>query len=106
MTRGEKIKTAREKCGMSQTMLADKIGVSKQTMYKYESNIVTNIPTDKIEAIAVACHCTPEYLMGWEETAISSTHQKLHAAIDSMSDAQAEALYQLLQTWQSMREKP
>ncbi len=70
MTRGDKIKTAREKCGITQTMLADKIGVSKQTMYKYESNIVTNIPTDKIEAIADVCHCTPEYLMGWSEESL------------------------------------
>lgn len=77
MTRGDKIKTAREKCGITQTMLADKIGVSKQTMYKYESNIVTNIPTDKIEAIADVCHCTPEYLMGWSEE--SSIKEELSA---------------------------
>ena len=67
MTRGEKIKMIRERPGLSQTALADKINVSKQTMYKYENNIVTNIPTDKIEAIALVCHCTPEYLMGWED---------------------------------------
>lgn len=67
MTRGEKIKMIRERLGLSQTALADKINVSKQTMYKYENNIVTNIPTDKIEAIALACRCTPEYLMGWED---------------------------------------
>ena len=67
MARGEKIKKVRERMGLSQTALADKINVSKQTMYKYENNIVTNIPTDKIEAIALACRCTPEYLMGWED---------------------------------------
>ena len=67
MTRGEKIKKVRERMGLSQTALADRINVSKQTMYKYENNIVTNIPTDKIEAIALACRCTPEYIMGWED---------------------------------------
>nr|WP_242843822.1 MULTISPECIES: helix-turn-helix transcriptional regulator [Clostridia] len=35
-----------------QTELAEKIGVSKQTLYKYENNIVTNIPSYKIELIA------------------------------------------------------
>ena len=67
MTRGEKIKTVRERIGLSQTALADKINVSKQTMYKYESDVITNIPSDKIEAIAQICNCSPQYLMGWEE---------------------------------------
>ena len=68
MTRGEKIKAAREHVGLSQTALADKINVSKQTMYKYESDIITNIPSDKIEAIAEVCNCSPQYLMGWDDS--------------------------------------
>ena len=48
-----------------ETDLADKIGVSKQTMYKYENNIVTNIPSDKIELIAKNLGTTPAALMGW-----------------------------------------
>ena len=47
--------------------LADYIGVSKQAVYKYENNIVTNIPTDKVDAIAKRLKVSPAYLMGWEE---------------------------------------
>ena len=50
MTVGERIKKVREKTGMSQVEFADKINVSKQTLYKYENDIITNIPSDKIEA--------------------------------------------------------
>ena len=32
---------------MSQVEFADKINVSKQTLYKYEDDIITNIPSDK-----------------------------------------------------------
>lgn len=32
---------------MSQVEFADKINVSKQTLYKYENDIITNIPSDK-----------------------------------------------------------
>ena len=35
MTIGERIKMAREKNGIAQTDLAIKIGVSKQTLFKY-----------------------------------------------------------------------
>lgn len=66
MTIGERIKRRRIQLGYSQTWLADKIGISKQQMYKYENGVITNIPSDKIEDIANALHCTPSYLMGWD----------------------------------------
>lgn len=66
MTVGERIKAVREGLGMSQVDFADKINVSKQTLYKYENNIITNIPSDKIEAAANIGNVTPAYLMGWE----------------------------------------
>ena len=67
MTVGERIKKVREKIGMSQVDFADKINVSKQTLYKYENNLITNIPSDKIEATAKLGGVSPAYLMGWEE---------------------------------------
>ena len=67
MTIGERIKIAREKNGIAQTDLAIKIGVSKQTLFKYENGIVTNIPSDKIEEIAKITHVSPAYIMGWED---------------------------------------
>ena len=48
MTKGERIKKLRKSMGFSQVEFADRIGVSKQTLYKYENDIVTNIPSDKI----------------------------------------------------------
>ena len=67
MTVGERIKKVRlDTLNMSQVDLAKTIGVSKQTLYKYENNIITNIPTDKIEAIARLAGVSPSYLMGWK----------------------------------------
>lgn len=68
MTIGERIKEIRNNLGMSQVEFADKIAVSKQTLYKYENNIITNIPSDKIEAAARLGNVTPAYLMGWESS--------------------------------------
>lgn len=67
MTIGKRIKELREKRGMSQVDLADKIYVSKQTLYKYENGIITNIPSDKIESIAKVFNISPSYLMGWND---------------------------------------
>lgn len=69
MTVGERIKKVREKTGMSQVDFADKINVSKQTLYKYENNLITNIPSDKIEAVAEIGGVSPAFLMGWIDIA-------------------------------------
>jgi len=66
MTIGDRIKDVREKTGLSQVDFACKINVSKQSLYKYENNIITNIPSDKIEAIAKIGNVSPSYLMGWD----------------------------------------
>lgn len=67
MKKGERIKMRREQLGITQTALADMIGESKQTIYKYESGVVSNIPSDKIEAIANALDVSPAWICGWEQ---------------------------------------
>lgn len=65
---GKRIKELREEIGLSQTDLANRIGESKQTLYKYENNLITNVPSDKIEALSYELGCSPAYLMGWIDT--------------------------------------
>lgn len=67
MTKGQRISNSRKIAGLTQVELAKKVGISKQLLYKYEKGSITNIPSDKIEAIAEACGTTPEFLMGWNE---------------------------------------
>ena len=67
MSKGEKIKRLLEEYNMSQTELAELLGVTKQTVFKYINGIITNIPSDKVEAMCKIFHCSPSYLMGWEE---------------------------------------
>lgn len=67
MSKGEVIRSLRKQMGLSQVELADMIGESKQTLYKYEKGIITNIPSDNIEALARTLKTTPNVLLGWEE---------------------------------------
>ena len=87
MTKGQRITKARVNKNLTATDLADKIGVSKQTLYKYENDIVTNIPSDKIEAIAQACDVSPAYIMGWAAAEDKSYY------IDEKAREIAEFLY-------------
>lgn len=67
MTIGQRIRARREQLGFSQAELAARIGEKPQTLYKYERNIVTNIPITTLEKIAEHLDVTPTYLMGWRE---------------------------------------
>ena len=68
MTKGQRIKRKRISLDYSQTDLADLAGISKQTLYKYENDIITNIPSDIVEKLSYYLQCSPVYIMGWETT--------------------------------------
>ncbi len=63
---GDNIRKYREACGYTQTELADHVGIKKQTLFKYEHNIVTNVPLDMVEKIAAVLNVDPAVLMGWD----------------------------------------
>lgn len=76
MTRGERIRKTREDQGISQVELAERIGESKQTLYKYEAGIITNVPAEKIELIAHILDVSPAWLMGWQDNKYPITNVK------------------------------
>ena len=65
LTIGERIKNLRTSLELSQEELAVAVGTKKQTIHKYETGIITNIPASKIKGMADKLGTTPAYLMGW-----------------------------------------
>lgn len=64
---GNRIKTLRLALKYTLEELGVAVGVSKATIQRYETGIISNIPSDKIELLAKALQTSPAYLMGWEE---------------------------------------
>lgn len=78
MSMGKKIKELREARGMSLEDVAKICGTTRQAIYKYENEIVTNIPYDRIMLLAKALNTTPSQLFGWkEDKKISSDEMQL-----------------------------
>jgi len=75
MTIGDRIRRLREQNNMTQSEVAKIVGIATQTIFKYEKNIVTNIPLDNIEKLSQALHVTPAYLMGWEEISAATNYE-------------------------------
>lgn len=63
---GDNIKKRRKELDMTLEELAKYAGVSKQTISRYETGEIRNIPSDKIEYLAEALKTTPSALMGWD----------------------------------------
>lgn len=74
MTIGEKIKELRISLDLTQEELAYAAGTTKQTIHKYETGIISNIPASKIKALADKLKTTPSYLMGWEDATPSNIY--------------------------------
>lgn len=60
---GQRIRDKREAEGISREDLAEWLGVSRQTVYKWEKGLVKNIDRDYINRMATRWHCDPDWLM-------------------------------------------
>lgn len=113
MSIGKRIKLAREQQNKTLDEVAKLCGTTKQTIFKYENEIVTNIPYDKIVLLSKALDVSPSYLFGWEEKQISPNELSLTEGEKLMlelfrkipKDRQPEAL-ELLRVALKMQQKP
>lgn len=67
MTVGERIKERRKELGITADTIAEKLGVSRSTIFRYEKGDIEKLPVDVLEPIATILHTTPAYLMGWDD---------------------------------------
>ena len=77
MSVGLRIKLAREQRNMTLEDVAKLCETTKQTIYKYENEIVTNIPYEKIVLLSKALDVSPSYLFGWDEKESSPSELQL-----------------------------
>ena len=60
---GKKIRERRKELGMTLDELARAVGVSKQTIFRYEDRTIENIPIDKLHKIAEKLNVSVTYLL-------------------------------------------
>ena len=80
MNIGQNIKKYRLSRGYTLDEVARRVGVSRQTMSRYETGVISNIPSDKIEAIAQALDISPALLMDWPTVWTSDLYHDFQTA--------------------------
>lgn len=61
------MKQRRKEIGFSAEKVAERLGVSPATIYRYEKGDIEKVPVDSLAELAKILQTTPAYLMGWEE---------------------------------------
>ena len=74
---GKRLHELRLERGLTLLDVAKALGTSKQTISRYEKEIITNIPKEKIEQLAAVLSITPAELMGWESEALYERYDNL-----------------------------
>ena len=91
MTTGERIKERRNEIGMTADELADKIGVSRSTMFRYEKGSIEKIPYLRLMDIARVLRTTWGDLMGLaDENALPVTGESCKEAASIMENLSTE----------------
>ena len=68
MKMGDRIRQMRTDAGMTQEELAEKLGLQKSAIAKYENGRVENIKRSTIQKMAELFDRTPSYVMGFTDT--------------------------------------
>ena len=77
MTTGERMKQRRKEIGFSAEKVAERLGVSPATIYRYEKGDIEKVPVDSLAELAKILQTTPAYLMGWEEQPAPAASKEL-----------------------------
>lgn len=61
-----RLKIKRKQLGLTLQEVADKLGLTKATIQKYESGYIKDVDTERLQELANILECSPAYLMGWD----------------------------------------
>lgn len=98
MTTGEKIRERREQLGMTKTELAQRIGVHKSTITRYEADTIDKIPYMNFIKILIALQTTPDKLLSDEEKELVARADELsekYKVFETMQEVVAQKLTQM-----------
>ena len=65
---GDRMKESRLKLGYSAEQVAEYLGISPATIYRYENGDISKLPSKYIKPLADFLCVTPSYLMGWSDS--------------------------------------
>lgn len=100
---GKKIRERRKELGMTLDELARSVGVSKQTIFRYEDRTIENIPIDKLHKIAGKLNVSMAYLLdlkvevGYEDFIALKEKEGFRELISILKEMDSEKIEKLVE---------
>lgn len=104
MTTGERLKLRRKEIGFSAEKVADQLGVSPATIYRYEKGDIEKVPVDSLAELAKILQTTPSYLMGWESQADQAEINDLLAQIQASEEKEQSRIAEMIQDFKKLND--
>ncbi len=95
MSLQETLRRLREDRRMTLDDVSKLVGVSRQTIQKYESGVIANIPLENIEKLAAAYGVSPARLTGWADGAPDDGDEELAYILDVYTSLNTEGRVEL-----------
>lgn len=93
MSVGRRMRELRKALKLDVQEVAQHLGVSRASIYRYENGDIEKFPIALIEPLAEILKTTPDYLMGWGETKPSAT-DKIQGIYNRLEPPRQEKVYQ------------
>ncbi len=77
MNTGERMKERRKELGIPVEHIANALGVSVATIYRYENGDIEKVPGTVLEPLSKILQVSPAYLMGWGEYTFDSAKDSI-----------------------------
>lgn len=87
MNVGERMRRRRKELKISAEAVAEKIGVSRSNVYRYEKGEIEKMPTEVLIPLSEILRTTPAYLMGWDE------HEDISTIYNQLNQPRKEKVY-------------
>ncbi len=81
----------RKEHGYSYKKLEELTGISRSTLQRYEKNPYTDLPSNKLHALADAYNVSPSYLMGYESNELP--YSKYESILPLFENAHYKLIY-------------
>lgn len=95
----------RKELGLTLEEVANRVGVSRTTVQRWEKGVLQNPGRDKIAALAAALQVAPEYLLGWTDDPGLKMEQDLAAATAGLTPDEIASVLNYIAFLKAQRRK-
>lgn len=99
------IRNRRSELRLTLEDIANRVGVSRATVLRWETGEIKNLGKNRIASLAAVLQVSPEYLLGWNEDPATKMGEDLASAVADLSPEETASLLNYIDFLKSQRRR-